>query len=95
MDCGASKTITGSLVNCKDVMQKVTFIETADGEEHVKSIQTCTKTYFVRNRMGEVATINVPALSVKGLPQDLLGEKSVNLANLNIRVILDSDPDIS
>ncbi len=30
MDCGASQTITCSLFNCKDVMEKVTIIETAN-----------------------------------------------------------------
>jgi hypothetical protein len=42
--------------------------------------------------MGEIVTTTVPAIFVKGLPQDLLGEKLVT--NANIRVILDSDPDI-
>ena len=92
MDCGASQTITGSLINCKDVMEKVTIIETANGEENMTSTHVCTKTYFVRNRMGDLVTITVTALFVKGLPQDLLGGKSVNREN--IRVILDSDHDI-
>ena len=92
MDCGASQTITGSLINTKDVKEKVTIIETADGDVSMKSTHTCIKTYFVRNRMGEVVTITIPALFVKGLPQDLLGGKSVN--HENIRVILDADPDI-
>jgi hypothetical protein len=30
MDCGALQTITGSLINCKDVMEKVPIIETAN-----------------------------------------------------------------
>ena len=42
--------------------------------------------------MGEIVTITVPAIFVKGLLQDLLGGKSVT--NANIRVILDADPDI-
>ncbi len=37
MDCGASQTITGSLINCKDVMEKVTIIETANGGESMIS----------------------------------------------------------
>ena len=82
MDCGASQTITGSLVNCKDL----TSIETADGAEHMKSTHICTKLYFVRNRMGEVVTATVPALFVKGLPQDLPGGKSVNFANIGVRI---------
>ncbi len=56
------------------------------------SIHVCTKTYFVRNRIGDLVTTTVTALFVKGLPQDLLGGKSVNREN--IQVILDSDHDI-
>ncbi len=89
MDCGASQTITCSLVNCKDEIEKVAIIETAGGEEHMKSTLECTKTYFVRNRMGEVVTITVPALFVRGSQQDLPGGKSVNFAN--ILAILDSE----
>ena len=43
--------------------------------------------------MGETKPITVPALYVRGLPQDLLGGKS--LTRQNIRVILDYDADIS
>ncbi len=71
-------------------MEKVIIIETANGEEN--SNHVCTQTYFVRNQMGDLVTITVKALFVKGLPQDLLGGKSVN--SENIRVILDSDSDI-
>jgi hypothetical protein len=53
-------------------MEKVAIIETADGEEDMKPTHLCTKTYFDRNRTGEFVTIRVPALFVKGLPQDLL-----------------------
>ncbi len=67
-------------------------IETVDCDESMKAMHTRIKTYFARNRMGEVVTITVPAIFVKGLPQDLFGGKSVT--NENIRVILDTDPDI-
>ncbi len=50
------------------------------------------QTYFIRNRMGVVVTITVPALFDKGLPQDLVGGKSVT--NKSISVILELDPDI-
>ncbi len=43
MNCGASQTITGSLINCKEVMEKVTIIETANGEENMISNHVCTK----------------------------------------------------
>ena len=42
--------------------------------------------------MGDPVPISVPALLVRGLPQDLIGGKAVN--KINIRVILDDDPDI-
>ena len=58
----------------------------------MKATHHCMKTYFVRNRMGETKSITVPALYVRGLPQDLLGGKS--LTRQNIRVILDDDADI-
>ena len=51
------------------------------------------KTYFLRNRTGEVKPITVQAIFVMGFPQDLLGGKSLNQEN--IRVILDKNPEIS
>ncbi len=51
-DCGASQTITGSLINCNDVMEKVKILETANCEESMNSNHVCTRTYFVRNRIG-------------------------------------------
>jgi hypothetical protein len=82
-----------SLINDKEVKEKVTIIETADGDDSMKSTHTCFKTYFVQNRIGEVVTITMPALFVKGLPQNLLGGKSVT-NDENTRAILDADPDI-
>jgi hypothetical protein len=37
MDCGASQTITSSLINCKEVKEKLTIIETVDGDDSMKS----------------------------------------------------------
>ena len=42
--------------------------------------------------MGDPVPISVPALFVLGLPQDLFGGKAIN--KINIRVILNDDPDI-
>jgi hypothetical protein len=33
LDCGALQTITNSLIDCKEVKEKVMMIETADGDE--------------------------------------------------------------
>ncbi len=91
-DCGASSTLTGSLINTTDVGEGITLIETADGKESMRVSQNCLKSYYVQNRMGELTRMTVPALYVKGLPQDLLGGKALNKEN--IRLILDSDQDI-
>ena len=65
MDCGASVTITGSLLNCEDVELKITKIETAKEAESIMASHTCRKTHFVRNRLGEVVSITMLAIYVK------------------------------
>ena len=92
MDCGATDSLTSSLITATDVEENLIIIETADGVERMCSNHTCIKTYFVKNSMGETVPFSVPALFVKGLPQDLIGGNSVN--KVNIRVIVDDDPDI-
>ena len=67
MDCGASSSVTGSLINTKDVIEKITKIETADGVDSMKATHQCMKTYFVRNRMGEVKPITAHALYTRGI----------------------------
>ena len=82
MDCGTSCTVTGSLLNTREVIKQTTNIETADGMESLKATHTCLKIYFLRNRTGEVKPITVQAIFVMGLPQDLLGGKSLNQENI-------------
>ncbi len=89
---GASSTLTRSLIHVSDIEEKVIIIKTADDEERMRSTHKCIKTYYVRNRTGDPVSISVPALFVLGLHQGLIGGKAVS--NLNIRVILDYDPDI-
>ena len=92
-DCGASMTITSSLANTTDVQAKSIIVDMAESGTSMKATHTCMKTYFVKNRAGEVVTITTPALYVKNVYQDLLSGKACNRAN--IRIILDEDPDIS
>jgi hypothetical protein len=87
MDCGASTTVTGSLLNCTDIVEKITTVETAKDGEGMTATHSCIKTYFVRNTVGEMVTITTPAIFVRGLPQDLLSGKSVNQSK--VRIILD------
>ena len=70
----------------------LTIIETAKDGEGMTATHSCKKTYFVKNRVGDIISITTPAIYVRNLPQDLIGGKSVNREN--IRVILDEDPDI-
>jgi hypothetical protein len=93
MDCGASITITGSLINCVDVEEHKTIIETAKEGESIVATHTCRKTYFVKNRVGDMVFITTSALYVKGFVQDLIAGKSLNREK--IRIILDEDPDVS
>jgi hypothetical protein len=56
----------------------VTIIETANSEYNMISNHVCTKTYLVRNRMGDLVTITVTVLFVKELSHDQLGGKYLN-----------------
>ena len=44
LDCGASVTITASLLNCEDVEVKIIKIETAKKAESILASDTCRKT---------------------------------------------------
>jgi hypothetical protein len=78
MDCGASITITGSLLNCVDVEEHKTIIETAKEGESILATHVCRKTYFVKNRVGDMVSITISAIYVKGLVQDSIAGKSLN-----------------
>ena len=92
-DCGASMTITGSLANTTDVVEKDVIVDMAESGTSMKATHTCMKTYFIKNRTGEVVTITTPALYVRNVHQDLLSGKACNRAM--IRIVLDLDPDIA
>ena len=92
-DCGASMTITGSLANTTDVVEKSVIVDMAESGKEMRSTHSCMKTYFIKNRSGETISITTPALYVKSVNQDLLSGKACN--KIGIRIILDEDPDIS
>ena len=71
-DCGASMTITSSLANTTDVVEKDVMVDMAESGTSMKATQTCMKTFCVKNRTGEVVTITKPALYVRNVHQDLL-----------------------
>ena len=92
-DTGASICVTGSLENTTDVVEKLVRVEMAENGTSMKATHVCMKTYFLKNRSGEVVSLTVPALYVKSVNQDLLSGKACN--KIGVRIILDEDPDIS
>jgi hypothetical protein len=74
MDCGASITSTGSLLNYVDVKEHKTVIETAKEGEFIVA---CRKTFCVKNRVGDMVSITTWAINVKGFVQDLIAGKSL------------------
>jgi hypothetical protein len=95
-DCGASITITGSLANATDVVEKRVVIDMAESGATMYSSHSCKKIHFVKDRLGQLVSITTEALLplyVKTANQDLLSGKKFNA--IGIRVILDEDPDIS
>jgi hypothetical protein len=51
------------------------------------------KTYFMRNRTGEVVTVTTPVLYAKNMHQDLLSGKACT--RVGSRIVLDADTDIA
>ncbi len=93
MDCGASITITRSLLNCVDVEEHKTIMETSTEGESIMATHVCCKTYFVKNRVGDMVSITTSAIYVKVFVQYLIAGKSLNREK--IRIILDEDPNVS
>ncbi len=61
MYCGASITVTGSLLNRVDVKEHRTKIETAKEGKSIVATHRCCRTYFVKNRVGEMVSITTSA----------------------------------
>jgi hypothetical protein len=64
--------ITGSLLNCVDVEEHKTIIEIAKVGESTMATNVCSKTYFVKNRVGDMVSITTSAIYVKGFVQDVI-----------------------
>ena len=56
-DGGATCTLTKSIENCAPCKPKVVEIQTAHGATIMKTTHLCYKTYFVKDRLGEIRTI--------------------------------------
>ncbi len=76
-DGGATSTLTKLLENCTLFQQKVVEIQTAHGDTQMSTTHCCLKTYYVRDRLGEIRPIVVKAYVVSGLKHDLLSVKGL------------------
>ncbi len=69
-DCGASITITGSLANTTDIVEKRVMIDMAESGATMYSSYSCKKTHFVKDRRGQLVSITTEALYVKTANQE-------------------------
>ena len=65
-DGGATCTLTKTLENCTQCKPKVVDIQTAQGATLMSTTHLCLKTYYVRDRLGEIRPIVVKAYVVPG-----------------------------
>ena len=56
-DTGASICGMGSHENTTDVVEKVVRVEMAENGTSMKATHVCMKTYFLKNRLGEVVSL--------------------------------------
>ena len=78
-------------MNCSDVRERVVPIQTAQGSTVLLTTHVCLKTYFVRDRTGELRPITTKTYIVKNLKRDLLSGKALNRAGY--RIVLDEYPE--
>ncbi len=71
-------TVTGSLANTTNVVEKTVPNEIAESGTSMKETHTCMQTYFMRNQTKETVTETTPALDAINIHQDLLSEKACN-----------------
>ena len=92
-DGGATSSLSSSFINCTEVKERVVPIQTAQGGTVMMTTHVCLKTYYVRDRTGELRPLTTKTYIVKNLKHDLLSGKGLNKAGY--RVIYDEDPEES
>jgi hypothetical protein len=90
-DGGATTSLSSSFINCAEITERVVPINTAQGGTVMYTTHVCVKTYFVRDRTGELRPITTKTYIVKNLKHDLLSVKGLNKAGY--RIIQDEDPE--
>ena len=92
-DGGATSSLSSSFNNCAEISERVIPIQTAQGGTVMLTTHVCLKTYYVRDRTGELRPFTTKTYIVKNLKHDLLSGKALNKAGY--RVIYDQDPEES
>ena len=92
-DGGATASLSSLFLNCTDITERAVLIHTAEGGTVVTTTHVYLKTYYARDRTGELRPITTKTYIVKNLKHDLLSGKMLNKAGY--RIILDEDPEES
>jgi hypothetical protein len=92
-DGGATSSLSSSFLNCTEITERAVPIHTAQGGTVMTTTHVCLKTYYARDRTGELRPITTKTYIVKDLKHDLLSGKMLNKAGY--RIILDEDPEES
>ena len=96
-ECGGGATqactLTKSLENCTLRKPKVVEVQTAHGATKMNTthLRVCHKTYFVRDRLGEIRPIIFKAYVVPGLKYDLLSVKGLKRAGYSVTIQIPSN----
>ena len=92
-DAGATSSLSSSFLNCSEISERAVPIQTAQGGTVMMTTHVCIKTYFVRDRTGELRPLSTKTFIVKNLKHDILSGKALNKAGY--RVTYDPDPEES
>ncbi len=92
-DGRAISSLSSSFLNCTEITERAVPIHTAQGGTVMTTTHVCLKTYYVRDRTGDLRPITTKTYIVKDLKHDLLSGKILNKAGY--RIILDEDPEES
>jgi len=71
-DGGATSSLSSSFRNCAEITERVVSIQTAQGGTVMQTTHVCLKTYYVRDRTGELRPITTKTYIVNNLKHDLL-----------------------
>ena len=87
------RTFLRTFLNCTDIPESAVPIHAAQGGTVMTTTHVYLKTYYVRDRTGELRQVTTKTYIVQILKHDLLSGKMLNKAGY--RIILDEDPEES